>query len=274
MAYLCYIIVLKMGKQFYFLLITIVVFLGLSLVYAQNKGTRAKRPLPQNYGDVVMNNFSENYGMSPVVFKHWIHRAKYTCKVCHIDFGFAMKAGNTPMKEGESKEEGRYCMACHNGKEAFATTTKKPSGEEEDNCDKCHSYKKDVKFAFDYFKFTKKFPKERFGDGIDWGKAVEGGFIKLQNEVPASPDKKDVEEGQDDFFFESKVSGIPDIIFSHKKHLVWGNCDMCHAEIFGYERGSTTYPMDEIFNGKFCGVCHGKVAFPNDDCQRCHIKKV
>lgn len=263
-----------MKKGFWFVCIIIMVFAGLSIVYAQSKGARAKRTLPQNYGRVVMNNFSENSGMAPVVFQHWVHRAKYTCKVCHADFGFAMKAGKTPMKEGESKEAGRYCMACHNGKEAFDTTTKKPSGEEESNCDRCHSLGKDVKFVYDYFKFTKKFPKERFGDGIDWGKAVDMGVIKLQDEVPASGNKKEVQEGQDDFFFESKMDGIPDIIFSHKRHLVWGNCDMCHAEIFGYERGNTKYPMDEIFNGKFCGVCHGKVAFPNDDCQRCHLKKV
>jgi c(7)-type cytochrome triheme protein len=32
--------------------------------------------------------------------------------------------------------------------------------------------------------------------------------------------------------------------------------------------------MIEIFDGKYCGVCHGKVAFPNLDCQRCHSQPV
>ena len=28
--------------------------------------------------------------------------------------------------------------------------------------------------------------------------------------------------------------------------------------------------MKYILEGKFCGVCHLNVAFPLDDCQRCH----
>ena len=28
--------------------------------------------------------------------------------------------------------------------------------------------------------------------------------------------------------------------------------------------------MSAILNGEFCGVCHLTVAFPMDDCQRCH----
>jgi hypothetical protein len=32
--------------------------------------------------------------------------------------------------------------------------------------------------------------------------------------------------------------------------------------------------MVEIYSGKYCGVCHGTVAFPLLDCQRCYIKPV
>ena len=28
--------------------------------------------------------------------------------------------------------------------------------------------------------------------------------------------------------------------------------------------------MTNIIEGQFCGVCHGKVAFPLTDCARCH----
>ena len=45
------------------------------------------------YGDVVMNNYSSNAGMRPVVFPHWFHRVRFRCKVCHADLGFQFKAG-------------------------------------------------------------------------------------------------------------------------------------------------------------------------------------
>ncbi|MFQ5530630.1 MAG: c(7)-type cytochrome triheme domain-containing protein, partial [Gemmatimonadota bacterium] len=43
----------------------------------------------------------------------------------------------------------------------------------------------------------------------------------------------------------------------------------CHARIFRY-RG-TEIKMADVFQGKFCGECHGKVAFPpTTACERCH----
>ena len=48
---------------------------------------------PADYGRVVINNASQKAGLAPVVFDHWLHRAKYTCRLCHIDIGFGMKAG-------------------------------------------------------------------------------------------------------------------------------------------------------------------------------------
>jgi c(7)-type cytochrome triheme protein len=80
---------------------------------------------------------------------------------------------------------------------------------------------------------------------------------------------------QKDFSLEPKVEGMPQIVFSHKKHTVWNGCEVCHPEIFaGVKKGLTKYSMPEIFEGKYCGVCHGKVAFPLLDCQRCHTKPV
>ena len=45
------------------------------------------------YGDVVMNNYSDAAGMRPVVFPHWFHRMRFRCKVCHADLGFKFQAG-------------------------------------------------------------------------------------------------------------------------------------------------------------------------------------
>jgi len=50
---------------------------------------------PADYGRVVINNSSAKGGVAPVVFDHWLHRAKYTCRLCHVDIGFGLKANAT-----------------------------------------------------------------------------------------------------------------------------------------------------------------------------------
>jgi c(7)-type cytochrome triheme protein len=67
---------------------------------------------------------------------------------------------------------------------------------------------------------------------------------------------------------------MPDIVFSHQKHSVWNGCEVCHPQVFSIEKGATPYTMQDIFDGRFCGACHSKVAFPSDDCQRCHTEPV
>ncbi len=82
------------------------------------------------YGDVVINNYSDDAGMRPVVFPHWFHRIRYRCKVCHGDLGFEFKAGGNDINMLKIID-GEYCGACHNGEHAWAV----------ENCDVCHSAK-------------------------------------------------------------------------------------------------------------------------------------
>ncbi|MBC8414355.1 hypothetical protein H8E50_11905, partial [bacterium] len=59
--------------------------------------------------------------------------------------------------------------------------------------------------------------------------------------------------------------------FSHDKHAIWNGCDSCHPLIYETLEGPVTFfSMNDIFAGKYCGVCHGKVSFPPLQCQRCH----
>ena len=44
-------------------------------------------PSAENYGMVYLNNYSRKAGVVPVIFDHWLHRAKFTCRICHIDIG-------------------------------------------------------------------------------------------------------------------------------------------------------------------------------------------
>ena len=99
-------------------------FVGLFLSF--NLFTAA--PVHAEYGDVVINNFSEEAGMRPVVFPHWFHRARFRCKVCHADLGFKFEAGGNQI-DMLKIIDGEHCGACHNGEIAWAV----------ENCNLCHS---------------------------------------------------------------------------------------------------------------------------------------
>jgi c(7)-type cytochrome triheme protein len=82
------------------------------------------------YGDVVINNYSDAANMRPVVFPHWFHRIRYRCKVCHADLGFKFRAGGNEINMLKVID-GQYCGACHNGEIAWSI----------ENCNMCHSAK-------------------------------------------------------------------------------------------------------------------------------------
>lgn len=237
------------------------------------------RPGPSEYGRVVLDNFSRNAGMAPVVFDHWHHRTMFTCRVCHIDVGFAMSGGATGIKASDNMA-GLYCGTCHNGKmmrgskKVFAACTQKAGPEDTQRCNKCHSYGLQVKKDYDFALVTEKFPKDKFGNMIDWDKAEEEGYIKPMDFLEGVSSKRVKAKPQQDFSLKSKSTWMSDIKFSHKKHLTWLGCETCHPEIFNIKKGSTQYTMLEVYSGKYCGVCHNSVAFPLRDCQRCHTKPV
>ncbi|MBI4687618.1 MAG: hypothetical protein HY756_07530 [Nitrospirae bacterium] len=261
-----------MKKLIPFAIVFFLIFI-ITAAFAQTKGVKKKSPPRHEYGNVVINNSSTKNKIAPVVYNHWLHRAKYTCRLCHVDIGFEMKAGGTGITEKDNKN-GLYCGACHNGKEAFAPEEKTPNNEVKKNCDRCHSYGKAVAFEKDFYQFTKDFPAGRFGNGIDWLKAEEKGLVKLKDHIAGISIKRNVLRDPQDIYIKARKVGMPDIIFSHKKHSVWNGCEMCHPDIFGIKRGATKYSMQDIFAGKYCGACHGKVSFPLLDCQRCHTKGV
>lgn len=254
-------------------LLVVVITLLASVALATNFGTKKRMPRPQEFGNVIINNYSEKNNIAPVVFKHWVHRTKYTCRVCHVDIGFAMEAGGSDIKEEDNKN-GLYCGSCHNGKVAFAATTREKLVTEVQNCDRCHSYGKEVKTQKDFNENFKDFPQARFGNRVDWMKAEATGKIKLSDQVPGISMKRQAIAAPKDFDIKSTILGMPDIIFSHKIHAEINGCELCHPEVFGAKKGATKYSMQDIFAGKYCGACHAKVAFPFYDCQLCHLKEV
>jgi c(7)-type cytochrome triheme protein len=250
----------------------LVLLLAVPLSVAQGTGTKKRRPLPHEFGNVVMNNLSQKNDITPVVFSHWLHRARYTCRLCHVDIGFAMEANGTTVHE-EDNRKGFYCGACHNGTIAFGATGVKRGGGEVRNCDRCHSLGKGAPLT-DFSTFVAELPKGRFGNKVDWEAAEITRRITLTDTLPEISVKRAALAVPKDYSIEAKISGLPQIIFSHRKHATWNGCELCHPEVFAVKAGTTKYTMQDIFAARYCGLCHGSVAFPASDCQRCHVNPV
>ncbi len=230
------------------------------------------------FGKVVINNFSADAGIAPVVFDHWLHRAKFTCRLCHIEIGFAMDAGVTRIS-ADTNSQGYYCGACHDGKRVHegksifkACGKEGPSGEK--RCKRCHSKGDTSEREYVFEVFTEKLPRLSMG-AIDWEGAEKKGLIAPVDFLEGLSFQRTALKAQDDFSIDSKAGWMSDVIFSHKKHAAWNGCELCHPEIFpSTKKGTVKYSMFQIFNNRYCGVCHGRVAFSLFLCHKCHIKPV
>jgi c(7)-type cytochrome triheme protein len=248
--------------------------------HAAEPGGKKRRPLPHEFGRVVLNHASEKAGLAPVVFDHWRHRATFTCRLCHVDVGFAMAPGATGITAADNAA-GFYCGACHNGKAlgdgaaVFESCDASKARQPGPTCLRCHSLGKTVAKPDDFAAFTKGLPKGRFGNGVDWEKAEETGLIRPVDVLPGLSIPRATLAAQKDFDLTPEQRGMPEIIFSHAKHTVWNGCELCHPDIFpAVKKGTVKFTMQDIFDGKSCGACHVTVAFPLLDCQRCHVKPV
>jgi c(7)-type cytochrome triheme protein len=106
------------------------ILVGLAVTGLLILGTGYSRDAHAEYGDIVLNNYSDAAGIRPVIFPHWFHRMRYRCKTCHSDIGFKFKAGGSGINMLKIIN-GEYCGACHNGQIAWSV----------ENCDLCHSAK-------------------------------------------------------------------------------------------------------------------------------------
>jgi c(7)-type cytochrome triheme protein len=129
---------------------------------------------------------------------------------------------------------------------------------------------KNVKKEYDYASFTEKLPKENLGDLIDWQEAESKGLIQPVDFLPGISISRLPLNVQKDFRIKSK-GWMPNVTFSHKKHALWNGCELCHPDIFpSVKKGTVKYSMFQIFDEQYCGLCHGRVAFPLYQCQKCH----
>lgn len=264
----------------------LVVMVCITVVAARVADTRGKGRKfipPEEYGTIILNQASEKNKVPPVVFRHWVHRSKHTCRLCHVDIGFAMEKGVMTITERDN-QRGRYCGVCHNGKEAFGPHDKPPKKYQKaitsnwkkgKSCSLCHTREAGGWMKEKFYDMAAKLPRGRFGNKIDWEKAEAEGKIKPKDFIKGvSFPKRKIKIEKSDVDLDAKIKGLPDIIFSHKKHSAWTGCEMCHPDPWTVKKKGTKFTMEEIFQGQYCGLCHGVAAFPVTDCGLCHMKSV
>ncbi len=115
----------------------------------------------------------------------------------------------------------------------------------------------------------KSLPKAKAGNHVDWVKALNEGLIAPRADRLDPTVKLRVLN----LNIVRQVKGsMPDVVYPHKPHTQWLQCSNCHPKIFIPKKGANKISMAAILAGQYCGVCHGKVAFPISQCRKCHSK--
>lgn len=216
-------------------------------------------PLPsqEEYGTILLGPQASTGGYKSVPFSHWRHRIRFTCRVCHTELGITM--GTSTVSAGaDPHNDKRLCAACHNGTIAFAV---------KDSCERCHTGNV-LDEAQELEALKKALPvRNSFGNGVNWVELLRKGMITpratLEAEIKNSSRQKTItiETG----------SGVPPVVFPHRAHTDWIDCSSCHPALFSQGKDDGKEYKAPLFRPcRRCGVCHVRVAFPFNDCPRCH----
>ena len=110
-------------------------------------------------------------------------------------------------------------------------------------------------------------PPDAVGNRVRWVDALSRGLIAPRTNI--LPDTKINVLDQDVIM--PRTGEMPMVRFPHRQHTEWLDCSNCHEKLFKSKAGATTaVNMFQILQGEYCGVCHGAVAFPLTECNRCH----
>ncbi|MBK5276339.1 MAG: hypothetical protein JJE30_15000 [Desulfuromonadales bacterium] len=258
-------------KSIVYLLLLITLFICIDSSQAIDRFELGKiiNTIPPNgpfwkYGNVVMRRKTKKAGMSPVVFSHWSHRQHYTCRVCHVDLAMSMRSGDTGITRADYTS-GKYCGACHDGRVAFSV-------KESTNCDRCHMKEKELQDLENQFNaFASRLPLTNFGNGINWSDCLSNGLIKPVKSISSANIPMSLPDKLRNPMKLGTATARSDVSFSHEDHFAEMDCSNCHPDIFSIKKkGTEDFSMDRNIFGNFCGACHMLVAFPMNDCKRCH----
>ncbi|HYH22169.1 MAG TPA: c(7)-type cytochrome triheme domain-containing protein [Azospirillum sp.] len=109
-------------------------------------------------------------------------------------------------------------------------------------------------------------PPALAGNHVNWVEALNRGLINPRKGVTPDAGMNAVDMN----VLMTRTASMPNVKFPHREHTQWLACTNCHPAIFLPKKGGNPTNMHAILKGEFCGVCHGKVAFPLTDCFRCH----
>lgn len=154
---------------------------------------------------------------------------------------------------------------------ASSLDTDEPADSQEKTTDFVVVWSSTIKPSLSFSPIVKTIPLGgsvyQYDEGIDFQRMLER--ITFSKDSPLGKrNPKGIE-----FILKPKVGFMADAYFPHNIHTYWLDCKNCHPEIFPINNTQLVrISMTEIFKGKFCGRCHGKVAFPVTDCGRCHLE--
>ena len=109
-------------------------------------------------------------------------------------------------------------------------------------------------------------PPDSVGNKVLWNRALQQGYIEPRTDI--FPETK-IEVLDMDIIME-RTGELPLVLFPHRQHTEWLDCKNCHDKIFIEKVDANPINMLAILSGNYCGQCHGAVAFPLTECNRCH----
>jgi c(7)-type cytochrome triheme protein len=247
--------------------------------------------------------------INTVLFAHGSHGEKQglVCDRCHSGL-FEMEALKAQEKKDfnmDSLYRGRYCGACHNGKQAFASDTQ---------CARCHIRVKGVEPGqkpssrdIPAYKASETFgkgePVVRFGHAnhartAQCSACHPGIFRPRQgaNRVAMADhgkksfcfvchDGQKTFPGNDCSHCHARLpapkaaaifgKGEKGVSFRHQTHLAKSECGGCHPKLFPYAKGATKITFMDHSAGKACFTCHRSTNGTSfySDCNRCHTDR-
>lgn len=131
----------------------------------------------------------------------------------------------------------------------------------------------------DFVRVYEALPRDE-DNKVDWERAVDEGLIAPRASAGDSEIEEKIMDLRVVIVFDDML--IKDVVFSHEVHTYWLDCNSCHPKLFTPKVAANRMTMKEIREGKYCGHCHGAVAFSTEvikarnfraNCLRCHREK-
>lgn len=114
--------------------------------------------------------------------------------------------------------------------------------------------------------------RSRFGNNTDWVASLDSKKMTPRWER-TNPFAEPMVMDLNIVRVPTRSAMVQSVVFPHKQHTELLDCSNCHPAIFVPQNGANVISMPLIMLGQKCGVCHGKVAFPVSECNKCHSQK-